>query len=74
MNTPAAVVLPEGLDAIVPMRNAVLFPHGMLPLAVGRSKSIAALTHVVQRGGQLGIVLQCDAKEDDPGRSGPPKC
>jgi ATP-dependent Lon protease len=63
-------VLPEGVVALVPMRNAVLFPHGMLPLAVGRAKSIGALTHVVQRGGTLGIVLQRDAKEDDPGREG----
>jgi ATP-dependent Lon protease len=70
MTPNAPVVLPDGVVALVPMRNAVLFPHTMLPLAVGRDKSIAALTHVVQRGGQLGIVLQRDAKEDDPGREG----
>ncbi|MBI5719616.1 MAG: endopeptidase La [Burkholderiales bacterium] len=70
MTPNAPVVLPEDVVALVPMRNAVLFPHGMLPLAVGRAKSIAALTHVVQRGGMLGIVLQRDAKEDDPGRAG----
>jgi ATP-dependent Lon protease len=70
MTPNAPVVLPDGVVALVPMRNAVLFPHTMLPLAVGREKSIAALTHVVQRGGQLGIVLQRDAKEDDPGREG----
>ncbi len=70
VNTPPAAVLPEGVVAIVPMRNVVLFPHTMLPLAVGRAKSVSALTHVVQRGGQLGIVLQRDAKDDDPGREG----
>jgi ATP-dependent Lon protease len=70
MNTPPAVVLPEGVVALVPMRNVVLFPHTTLPLAVGRVKSIAALNHVVQRGGQLAIVLQRDAKQDDPGRDG----
>jgi ATP-dependent Lon protease len=70
MSTPTAVVLPEGVVAVVPMRNAVLFPHTMLPLAVGREKSVAALTHVVQRGGLLGVVLQRDAKDDDPGRDG----
>jgi ATP-dependent Lon protease len=70
MTPTAPVVLPEGVVALVPTRNAVLFPHTMLPLTVGREKSIAALTHVVQRGGQLGIVLQRDARQDDPGREG----
>jgi ATP-dependent Lon protease len=70
MTLNAPTVLPEGVVALVPMRNAVLFPHTMLPLAVGRAKSVAALSHVVQRGGLLGIVLQRDAKDDDPGRDG----
>ncbi len=65
-----AVTLPEGIVALVPMRNAVLFPHGMLPLAVGRAASVAALDHVVRHGGLLGIVLQRDAQVDEPARDG----
>ena len=69
LNPPEPVVaLPEGLIALVPMRNAVLFPRSMLPLTVGRPRSVAALSHVVQRGGMLGILLQRDAAADDPGR------
>ena len=70
MTPTAPAVLPEGVVALVPMRNAVLFPYGTMPLVVGRAKSVAALSHVVQRGGLLGIVLQRDAKQDDPDRAG----
>jgi ATP-dependent Lon protease len=70
MNAPVATTLPENMIALVPMRNAVLFPHTTMPLAMGRPKSVAALNHVVQRGGLLGIVLQRDAQQDDPDREG----
>ncbi|MBK5204738.1 MAG: endopeptidase La [Polaromonas sp.] len=60
--------LPEGVIALVPMRNVVLFPHTLVPIAVGRPKSIAAVQHAQNTGGVLGIVLQRDERVDDPGR------
>jgi ATP-dependent Lon protease len=62
------LVLPEDVIALVPMRNVVLFPHVLMPVVVGRPKSVAALQHALQSGGTLGIVLQRDAQVDDPGR------
>ena len=62
--------LPADVVPLVPMRNAVLFPHAAMPVAVGRAKSVAALTRAVQGDGLLCIVLQRDPKEDDPGREG----
>ena len=61
-------VLPPGVVALVPMRNVVLFPHSLVPIAVGRPKSVAALLHAVAAEVPLGIVLQKDAAVDDPGR------
>jgi ATP-dependent Lon protease len=70
MNTtlPSPAALPEGVIALVPMRNVVLFPHVLMPISVGRAKSIAAVQHAVRTGAALGIVLQKDARVDDPGR------
>ena len=49
--------LPEGVIALVPMRNVVLFPHALVPITVGRAKSIAAVQHAKNTGALLGIVL-----------------
>ncbi|MBB2487479.1 endopeptidase La [Mitsuaria sp. WAJ17] len=62
--------LPDDVYAIVPMRNVVLFPHVLLPISVGREKSIAALEHALQAKVPLGIVLQRDIREDEPARAG----
>ena len=59
--------LPEGVIALVPMRNVVLFPHVLMPITVGRVKSIAAVEHALQSAAPVGIVLQKDASVDDPG-------
>ena len=69
MDTPAApaVVLPEDVVALVPMRNVVLFPQVMLPITVGRARSLAAVRQAVTAQTPLGIVLQKDASIDDPG-------
>ena len=58
--------LPEGVVAIVPMRNVVLFPSVLLPISVGRAKSVAALAYALQHKVPLGIVLQKDPAIDDP--------
>ncbi|MEK6707820.1 MAG: endopeptidase La [Pseudomonadota bacterium] len=59
--------LPDGVIALVPMRNVVLFPHVLMPITVGRVKSIAAVEHALQSTAPVGIVLQKDASVDDPG-------
>ena len=64
--TPA---LAPDVVALVPMRNVVLFPHALVPIAVGRPRSVAALQHAVAAEVPLGIVLQKDAAVDDPGRA-----
>ena len=61
-------VLPDGAIALVPMRNVVLFPNALVPIAVGRAKSIAAVQHAKNTGALLGIVLQRDERDDDPRR------
>ncbi len=58
--------LPEGVIALVPMRNVVLFPHVLIPLAMGRAKSIAAFNHALVAKAVVGIVLQKDPSDDDP--------
>jgi ATP-dependent Lon protease len=64
----ALPALPEGVVALVPMRNVVLFPHVLMPISVGRARSIAAVQHAVGAEAMLGIVMQKDAQVDDPGR------
>ena len=59
--------LPQDVIALVPMRNVVLFPHVLMPITVGRIKSIAAVEHALQSNKPVGIVLQKDAAVDDPG-------
>ena len=68
VSTAPLMDLPEGVIALVPMRNVVLFPHVLMPISVGRAKSIAAVQHVLRTGAALGIVLQKDPKVDDPQR------
>ncbi|HBZ29573.1 MAG TPA: endopeptidase La [Nitrosomonas nitrosa] len=58
--------LPEDVIALIPMRNVVLFPHVLMPITVGRVKSIAAIEHVLQSNSPVGIVLQRDPSVDDP--------
>ncbi|PSJ16131.1 endopeptidase La [Nitrosomonas supralitoralis] len=59
--------LPSDVIALVPMRNVVLFPHVLMPITVGRVKSIATIEHALQSKKPIGIVLQKDATIDDPG-------
>jgi ATP-dependent Lon protease len=58
--------LPPDVIALVPMRNVVLFPHVLMPITVGRAKSIAAVEYALDSSTQIGIVLQKDPAVDDP--------
>ncbi|HEY2226759.1 MAG TPA: endopeptidase La [Xanthobacteraceae bacterium] len=51
---------------IVPVRNFVLFPGTVMPVAIGRSRSIAAAQQAVREQRQVGILMQRDAEVADP--------
>jgi ATP-dependent Lon protease len=58
--------LPPDALIIVPVRNTVLFPGLVLPITVGRPKSIAAAQQAVRDQRQVGILLQRVAETEDP--------
>ncbi|TWS96169.1 endopeptidase La [Reyranella sp. CPCC 100927] len=58
--------LPPDALIIVPVRNAVLFPGLVFPVAVGRPKSVMAAQQAVREQSQVGILMQRDAEVDDP--------
>jgi ATP-dependent Lon protease len=62
-----AASLPEDALIILPVRNVVLYPGIMLPLALGRPKSIAAAQEAARSERPLGVVLQRQADAEDPG-------
>lgn len=51
---------------IVPVRNMVLFPGMMTPIAIGRKSSIAAAQQAVKSERPIGILLQSDPHADTP--------
>jgi len=57
--------LPQVLP-ILPLRNSVFFPGGVLPLAVGRQKTIALIKDAVRDDQVIGVVTQRRAEEEDP--------
>ena len=52
---------------ILPLRNAILFPNTVIPVTVGRPKSIQLIGDVFRSGRLLGAVTQREAKVEDPG-------
>ena len=52
---------------ILPLRNAILFPNTVIPVTVGRPKSIQLIDDVFRAGRLLGAVTQREAKVEDPG-------
>ena len=59
-------VLPSDTLIIVGVRNTVLFPGIMLPITVGRPKSIAAAQQAMRDQRQVGILLQRDPELPEP--------
>ena len=51
---------------VLPLRNIVVYPHMVVPLFVGRDKSIAALEEVMDKGQELLFLAQKDADTNDP--------
>ncbi|MDJ0949591.1 MAG: endopeptidase La [Alphaproteobacteria bacterium] len=54
------------LYPILPLRDIVVFPHMIVPLFVGRQKSVRALEEVMKDDKQILLVAQKNAAEDDP--------
>lgn len=51
---------------LLPLRDVVVYPHMVLPLFVGRERSIQALEHAMNNGKQVLLVAQRDSNKDDP--------
>ena len=58
--------LPPDALIIVPVRDTVLFPGIMLPITIGRQRSIAAAQQAVREQRQVGILMQRDSDLADP--------
>ncbi len=56
------------LYPVLPLRDIVVFPHMIVPLFVGREKSVRALEDVMKDDKQILLVTQKNAAQDDPGR------
>ncbi|MFO7306666.1 MAG: endopeptidase La [Gammaproteobacteria bacterium] len=52
---------------VLPLRDVVVYPHMVIPLFVGREKSILALDQAMRSGKQILLVAQKQADIDDPG-------
>src|SRR6266849_57077 len=54
------------LYPVLPLRDIVVFPHMIVPLFVGREKSVRALEDVMKDDKQILLVTQKNASQDDP--------
>ena len=52
--------------AVLPLRDIVVFPHMIVPLFVGREKSVQALEHVMHTDKQILLVTQKSPSLDEP--------
>ncbi len=69
MTKPAKTPLAEGsLETlpVLPLRDIVVFPHMIVPLFVGREKSIRALEEVMREDKRILLVAQKNPADDDP--------
>jgi ATP-dependent Lon protease len=58
----------DGQFAVLPLRDIVVFPHMIVPLFVGREKSIRALEDVMAGDKMILLATQKNATDDDPGQ------
>ncbi|HUL10779.1 MAG TPA: endopeptidase La [Methylococcaceae bacterium] len=63
---PSSTHLAEKLVPVLPLRDVVVYPHMVIPLFVGREKSIQALDSAMRDNKQILLVAQKDAEVDDP--------
>ncbi len=60
-----AVAVPD-IISVLPLRDAVIFPHAMLPLAAGRASSVALISDAVAAKAAIGTFAQLDATIEQP--------
>ena len=53
---------------VLPLRDIVVFPNMVVPLFVGRDKSVAALEQAMNADKEIFLVAQLDPAQDDPGK------
>lgn len=66
-NSSTEMMKPEKLIPVLPLRDVVVYPHMVIPLFVGREKSILALDNAMRDSKQVLLVAQKEAEVDDPG-------
>src|SRR5579863_5688283 len=61
-------IAPGSVDVypVLPLRDIVVFPHIIVPLFVGREKSIRALEEVLKADKPILLATQMNASDDDP--------
>jgi ATP-dependent Lon protease len=59
------LMIPNEIGAL-PLRNSVLFPHAIMPISVGRRKTLNLLDDVVQPSKLIAVISQRNPAEDDP--------
>ena len=65
--TTATPSLPEDMLIVLPVRNLVLFPGVVLPVAIKRDKTVAGAQEAVRAESKVGFLLQKTADTEDPG-------
>src|SRR5688572_6886028 len=58
--------LPSDALIILPVRNFVLFPGVVMPVALGRPGSVAAAQQAIREGRQIGVLMQRDPQVEEP--------
>ena len=64
--SPSATGHAKDVFPVLPLRDIVVFPHMIVPLFVGREKSIRALEEVMAADKQILLATQKNAGDDDP--------
>ena len=67
MSDMSVISAPGELLPVLPLRDIVVFPHMIVPLFVGREKSVRALEDVMREDKQILLVAQKNAAQDEPG-------
>ncbi len=66
VDSPAPPLNPEALIPVLPLRDVVVYPHMVIPLFVGREKSIVALDLAMKADKRIVLIAQKQADVDDP--------
>jgi len=65
---PGSIVIPQELPVLT-LRNTVLYPGSIVPLGIGRPKTVRLVEESIRDNGLVAVVAQRDPDCDDPGPS-----